>query len=58
VDRNSNVQGHLSRSWDDDRHGVLRYAGQTHPLKADQRRDVAASLQTMVFQGAPPPTAS
>jgi ATP-dependent DNA ligase len=34
-----------------DRHGVLRFTGVTHPLKADQRREVAAVLQAMVFQG-------
>jgi ATP-dependent DNA ligase len=32
--------------------GVLRYAGQTQPIKADQRRDLAAALRGLPFQGA------
>ena len=35
-----------------DHRGVLRYAGQTHPIKADQRRDLAAALRGLTFQGA------
>ena len=35
-----------------DRHQTLRFLGQTHPLKADQRREVAALLQATTFQGA------
>jgi ATP-dependent DNA ligase len=34
-----------------DERGVLRFAGLTHPLAADQRRHVAALLRGMVFQG-------
>jgi ATP-dependent DNA ligase len=35
-----------------DRQGVLRYAGQTHPIAAGQRRDLTAALQAVAFQGA------
>ena len=34
-----------------DQHGVLRHVGQSHPLKADLRREFAAGLHGMVFQG-------
>lgn len=34
-----------------DQHQTLRYVAHTHPLKAGQRREVAALLQPMVFQG-------
>jgi hypothetical protein len=35
-----------------DNRGVLRYAGQTQPIRADQRRDLAAALRAVPFQGA------
>ena len=34
-----------------DQHRVLRYAGLTHPIKADQRRDLTAALRGLPFQG-------
>jgi ATP-dependent DNA ligase len=35
-----------------DDHGVLRYAGQTHPITAGQRRELIAGLRGLPFQGA------
>lgn len=34
-----------------DQHQMFRYVAHTHPLKADQRREIARLLQPMVFQG-------
>jgi ATP-dependent DNA ligase len=34
-----------------DHHGVLRYAGQTHPIKADQRSELVAALRGLSFRG-------
>jgi len=34
-----------------DDHGVLRYAGQTHPVKAEHRQDLARTLRGLPFRG-------